>query len=193
MLPLLPSTTSTPSKDKSLAFTSLTSDFSDCESDFSASESTVTLISTTSDDVSDKSLDELSPTQKSGPILTKAALKCTSDNYRPKELPAGFCIPTRFGKITDENLKSGKISEVDRAKVIKTVATCVLVYSDSPSPQCCEWLAKQLISKYPILSDADPRSMLPEEKRKSNDNFKYWVRQLICDTLDLNFMISYSD
>ena len=134
ILALRPSTTSTPSKDKSLASTSLTSDFSDCESDLSASESTVTLISTTSDDVSDKSLSELSPTQKSGPILTKAALKCTSDNYRPKELPAGFCIPNRFEKNNDENLKSGKISEVDRAKVMTVLLQHVYWFTVTRPP-----------------------------------------------------------
>ena len=157
------------SKDKPRASTPLSSDFSDVESDASAT-STVTL-ATTSDALSDKSL--LTYTIYS---LTKAALKSTPHNHRPKELAAGFCIPTRFGKVTNENLKSGKISEVDRAKVFKTVATCVLVYSDSPSPQCLECLAKQPIAKYPALSDADPHSMLPEEKRQSNYNFKYWVR-----------------
>lgn len=118
------------SKDKPGASTPLASDFSDVESDASAT-STVTL-ATASDDLSDKSL--LTYTIYS---LTKAALKSTPHNHRPKELAAGFCIPTRFEKLTDENLKSGKISEVDRAKVFKTVATCVLVYSDSPSPQQC--------------------------------------------------------
>ena len=44
---------------------------------------------------------------------------------RPKELPMGFVLPSKFGKVTDRNLQSGNIVEIDRAKVIKTVATCV--------------------------------------------------------------------
>ncbi|KAK2562635.1 hypothetical protein P5673_014325 [Acropora cervicornis] len=97
------------SKEKPRASTPLSSDFSDVESDASAT-STV-MLATTSDDLSDKSL--LTYTIYS---LTKAALKSTPHNHRPKELAAGFCIPTRFEKVTDENLKSDKISEVDRAK-----------------------------------------------------------------------------
>ena len=60
--------------------------------------------------------------------------------------------------------------------MIKTVATCVWVHTDTPSPTCCEWLAKQLISKYPVLADADPRSMLAKEQSGLKENFRYWVR-----------------
>jgi len=98
---------------------------------------------------------------------------------KPKaHLPSGFVIPSKFGKVTDGNLKSGNITDVDRAKVIKTVATCVWVYTDTPSPGCCEWLAKQLISKYPILADADPCKMVNSEQTVSapKEDFKYWVR-----------------
>ena len=100
---------------------------------------------------------------------------------RKAHLPSGFVIPSKFGKVTDGHLKSGNITDVDRAKVIKTVATCVWVYTDTPSPACCEWLAKQLISKYPILADADPRKMVNREQTvpAPKEDFKYWVRYLI--------------
>ena len=107
---------------------SFNNDFSDCDSDVSMTASTVILTSSC-DDLSDKSLDELPSTQQNSPLVTKAAVKYIHDKDRPKELPPGFCLPTKYGKVTDENLKSGNISEVDRAKVIKTVATCVLVYT----------------------------------------------------------------
>ena len=112
----------------------------------------------------------ISPKMSSSPVSVQG--KTTAD------LPSEFIIPSKFGKITDGNLKSGNITDVDRAKVIKTVATCVWVHTDSPSPGCCEWLAKQLISKYPTLADADPRKML-QTVPAPNEDFKYWVRFLM--------------
>ena len=50
------------------------------------------------------------------------------------------------------------------------------VHTETLSPTCCEWLAKQLISKYPVLADADPRSMLAKEQSGLKENFRYWVR-----------------
>ena len=153
---------------------------SDNESEKSSSTiaSTVTLSSRSSFD--EKSYDSLSdsfsPTQNSTPVKSKVSAKPISDKDRPKELPTEFVIPPKFGKITDSNLRKGDISDTDRAKVIKTVATCVWVHTDTPSPTCCEWLAKQLISKYPVLADADPRSMLAKEQSGLKENFRYWVR-----------------
>lgn len=163
---------------------------SDSESEKSSSTiaSTVTLSSKSSfDEKSDESLsDSFSPTQKSTPDRSKVSAKCISDKDRPKELPTEFVVPTKFGKITDSNLRKGDISDTDRAKVIKTVATCVWVHTDTPSPTCCEWLAKQLISKYPVLADADPRSMLAKEQSGLRENFRYWVRIFIsCKILDI--------
>ena len=56
--------------------------------------------------------------------------------------------------------------------------SCLVLYTDTPSPGCCEWLAKQLISKYPILADADPRKMVNRKQIVSapKEDFKYWVR-----------------
>ena len=38
---------------------------------------------------------------------------------RKAHLPSGFVIPSKFGKVTDGHLKSGNITDVDRAKVKK--------------------------------------------------------------------------
>ena len=56
--------------------------------------------------------------------------------------------------------------------------SCLVLYTDTPSPGCFDWLAKQLISKYPILADADPRKMVNRKQIVSapKEDFKYWVR-----------------
>lgn len=99
----------------------------------------MTLSSSSADENSDPKLKEsVSPTQLSTPIAkTKEFSKPISAGGRPKELPIGFVVPSKFGKATDANLKEGNITDVDRAKLIKTVATCVWVYTDTLSPACC--------------------------------------------------------
>ena len=154
--------------------------FSDDESEVSV-QSTLTLSSSSAGCMSDDSLSS-GKERTSTPIPKKVSNRPVSVLSKPKDrLPSGFVIPSKFGKVTDGNLKSGNITDVDRAKVIKTVATCVWVYTDTPSPACCEWLAKQLISKYPILADADPRKMVNREQTvpAPKEDFKYWVRYLI--------------
>ena len=169
--PLTPGLTKTPRPS-----TSQSDSFTDDESELS-SQSTLTLLSSSSGDASDVCC---SSQQKrtSTPISKMSIAPVTVQAKTTADLPSEFIIPSKFGKITDRNLKSGNITDVDRAKVIKTVATCVWVHTDSPSPGCCEWLAKQLISKYPILADADPRKML-QTVPVANEDFKYWVRFLI--------------
>ena len=157
--------------------TSQSDSFTDDESEVS-SQSILTLISSSSGDASDvgcssqykRTSTPIPPKVSSAPVSVQG--KTSTD------LPSAFIIPSKFGKVTDRNLKSGNITDVDRAKVIKTVATCVWVHMDSPSPGCCEWLAKKLISKYPILADADPRKML-QTVPAAKEDFKYWVRFLM--------------
>ena len=144
-------------------------------------QSTLTLSSSSGGCMSDDSLSS-GKERTSTPIPKKVSNRPVSVLSKPKDrLPSGFVIPSKFGKVTHGNLKSGNITDVDRAKVIKTVATCVWVYTDTPSPACCEWLAKQLISKYPIPADADPRKMVNREQTvpAPKEDFKYWVRYLI--------------
>jgi len=130
--------------------------------------------------------DSFSPTQKSTPVRSKVSAKLISDKDRPKEPPTEFVLPTKFGKITDSNLRKGDISDTDRANMIKTVATCVWVHTDTPSPTCHVWLAKQLLSKYPLLANADPCRMLAKEQSGLKENFRYWVRFFIsCIILDI--------
>lgn len=172
--PLTPGFTKVPkpSTSQSDSFTG------DDESELSF-QSTLTLNSSSSGDASDVFCSSQNK-RTSTPIPPKVSCAPVSVQGKTSpDLPSGFIIPSKFGKITDGNLKSGNLTDVDRAKVIKTVTTCVWVHTDSPSPGCCEWLAKQLISKYPTLADADPRKMLQTVPTAPKEDFKYWVRFLM--------------
>ena len=163
--------------DASKQWASQSDCFSDDESEVLV-QSTLTLSSSSGGCTSDDSFSSRKE-RTSTPIPKKVSTGPVSALSKSKaQLPSRFVIPSKFGKVTDGNLKSGNITDVDRAKVIKTVATCVWVYTDTPSPGCCEWLAKKLISKYPILADADPRKIVNSEQTvsASKEDFKYWVR-----------------
>ena len=152
--PLTPGFTKVPKPS-----TSQSDSFTDDDESELSFQSTLTLNSSSSGDASDVFCSSQNK-RTSTPIPPKVSCAPVSVQGKTSpDLPSGFIIPSKFGEITDGNLKSGNLTNVDRAKVIKTVATCVWVHTDSPSPGCCEWLAKQLISKYPTLADADPRKI----------------------------------
>ena len=110
--PLTPGFTkvSKPSKSQSDSFT-------DDESELS-SQSTLTLLSSSSGDASD-----VCCSSKYKRTSTPIPLKMSSAPVSV-ECKTSADLPSKFGKITDGNLKSENITDVDRAKVIKTVATC---------------------------------------------------------------------
>ena len=63
--------------------------------------------------------------------------------------------------------------------MVRTVATCVSAVVKKPTPSMCEFLAKNLIQKYPGLREKEPRDYLKATgsvKVASNGKpFKNWV------------------
>ena len=53
------------------------------------------------------------------------------------------------------NLGKKVLLDSDRKYIVQTLATVLMTYVPRPSLDCCSTAAKSLITKYPVLKDAD--------------------------------------
>ena len=65
-------------------------------------------------------------------------------------MPNPFPIPT-FRKETEANFKNKRLDDDDRKYVVRTLATMLCTYVQSPSTTDCEVVAKSLVAVHPFL------------------------------------------
>ena len=65
-------------------------------------------------------------------------------------MPNPFPIPT-FRKETEANFKNKRLDDDDRKYVVRTLATMLCTYVQSPSTTDCEVVTKSLVAVHPFL------------------------------------------
>ena len=140
---------------------------------FNSSASSISTLSVETD------LSELSDDEGLSPPSKQAKHTIQSEEpHLPDGLPKGFQLPQHFGPKIDSALRVGDVDNKVRNAVVRTVATCVSAVVKKPTPSMCEFLAKNLIQKYPCLREKDPRDYLKAAGVKvpsSGIPFKNWV------------------
>lgn len=66
------------------------------------------------------------------------------------KVPDPFPIPT-FRKLTEINFQAKKLADDDRKYVVRTLATMLCTYVQSPSTADCELVARSLVATHPFL------------------------------------------
>ena len=66
------------------------------------------------------------------------------------KVPDPFPIPT-FRKSTEANFSAKKLADDDRKYVVRTLATMLCTYVQSPSTTDCELVARSLVATHPFL------------------------------------------
>lgn len=69
-------------------------------------------------------------------------------------MPNPFPFPT-FRKETQSNLDKEIVTDSDRKYMVRTLATMLTAYVQSPSLKQCYGVAKAVHSKYPFIGDAE--------------------------------------
>lgn len=66
------------------------------------------------------------------------------------KVPDPFPIPI-FRKSTEANFRAKKLADDDRKYVVRTLATMLCTYVQSPSTADCELVARSLVATHPFL------------------------------------------